>query len=324
MTLNLSEIDFDQLWEEAHQELDGSAILWKSTHPVCKGYRQLINLRGRFSLFIQDYEFEEDLLAEEPPAKIWPEFGFHLLGNRMLVNGQPMGSGQNFFAAGPDPGGHAQWPAKQRNLKVDVHIKPQTLGSLLEYETARLPKVLKQLAQGVDEQPYFQFGTTTPAMQVALHQILNCPYQGPTKQIYLESKALELIGLRLDQSFTEPHMLSPSSHCLKEADIERIHQAGEILIDELEQPPSLIDLAQRVGLNDYKLKLGFRQVFGTTAFGYLHRYRMEKAQQLLLQSQLTIAGVAQAIGYTSQSRFCDAFKRQYGLTPRSYRATELS
>jgi len=51
---------------------------------------------------------------------------------------------------------------------------------------------------------------------------------------------------------------------------------------------------------------------------------MEKAQQLLLQSQLTIAGVAQAIGYTSQSRFCDAFKRQYGLTPRSYRATELS
>lgn len=316
MTLHLSEADFDHLWDETHQEPDGSAILWKSAQPFCKGYRQLIDLRGRFSLFIQDYEFEEDLLAEEPPGKYWPEFGFHLLGNRTLINGQPMGAGQNFLTVGPDPGGHAQWPAKQRNLKVDIHIEPQMLGSLLEHQATTLPTALKQLAQGVDEQPYFQFGTITPAMQVALYQILNCPYQGLTKRIYLESKALELIALRLDQNFTEPP--KTSSRHLKEADIERIYQAREILRDELEQPPSLIDLAQRVGLNDYKLKLGFRQVFDTTAFGYLHRCRMEKAQQLLLQSQLTIAGVAQVVGYTSQSRFCDAFKRQYGLTPRAY------
>lgn len=318
MTLNLSELDFDELWEEAAHEPDGSAITWKAAHPLCQGYRQLIDLRGRVSLFVQDYEFAKDLLVEEPPDKIWPEFGFHLLGHRNLVNGQPMGAGQNFFAVGPDPGGHAQWPAKQRNLKVDIHIEPQTLGALLEHQAGKLPAALKQLAQGMDEQPYFQFGSTTPAMQVALYQILNCPYRGLTKQIYLEGKALELIALSFDQNLAEPPV--PSSDRLKEADIERIYQAKEILIDELEQPPSLIDLAQRVGLNDYKLKLGFRQVFDTTTFGYLHRCRMEKAQQLLLQSQLTIAGVAQAVGYNSQSRFCDAFKRRYGITPRTYQA----
>lgn len=65
--------------------------------------------------------------------------------------------------------------------------------------------------------------------------------------------------------------------------VERIHYTKDILIRNSNNPPSLLALARQVGLNDCTLKKGFRQVFGTSAFGYLHDYRMQQVQQLLLE-----------------------------------------
>ncbi|MBW4567884.1 MAG: AraC family transcriptional regulator [Tolypothrix carrinoi HA7290-LM1] len=92
----------------------------------------------------------------------------------------------------------------------------------------------------------------------------------------------------------------------------------DILIHNLNSPPSLLDLARQVGLNDRKLKEGFLLVFGTTVFGYLQTHRMLQGKQLLAERSLSVAGVAHAVGYTSPSRFCDAFKRQFGITPKAY------
>lgn len=177
---------------------------------------------------------------------------------------------------------------------------------------------MKQLSEG-SEQPYDYLGKTTPVMQIALEQILNCPYQGLTKQIYLEGKCWELIALRLEQLVASYSQLS-KSRVLQPDDIDRIHLAKEVLIRHLNNPPSLLGLARQVGLNDYKLKLGFRQVFGTTVFGYLHAYRMEQARLLLAERQMKAKEVAKLVGYASPSRFTAAFKRKFGVSPSVYLA----
>ena len=46
------------------------------------------------------------------------------------------------------------------------------------------------------------------------------------------------------------------------------------LTQRMDDPPSLVELARKVGINDYKLKVGFREVFGTTVYKYLHTHRM--------------------------------------------------
>ena len=129
-------------------------------------------------------------------------------------------------------------------------------------------------------------------MQVCLHQILNCPYQGATKIIYLESKALELIAMRLQEVFSEDESQHSVSKVIRANDIERIYHAKEILRCNFENPPSLPELARKVGLNQRKLKQGFRACFGTTAFGYLHDYRMEQARLLLTDTQMGVTQVA--------------------------------
>lgn len=54
-------------------------------------------------------------------------------------------------------------------------------------------------------------------------------------------------------------------------------------------------------------------------FGYLARWRMLKARELLLDTKLSIAQVADAVGYQSEFAFGKAFKRQFNITPGAIR-----
>jgi AraC-like DNA-binding protein len=168
--------------------------------------------------------------------------------------------------------------------------------------------------------------TITPAMQVALQQILNCPYQGIVKQMYLESKSLEVLALWLEQAIASGSERSsiasnstpkPSTRRRSSDEIDRIYQAKEILTQQVDNPPSLMALARQVGLNDCTLKRGFRQVFGTTVFGYLHQHRMEQARSLLLENQLSVTAIAHTVGYTNLCAFSTAFRKKFGVSPRA-------
>jgi AraC family transcriptional regulator, transcriptional activator of the genes for pyochelin and ferripyochelin receptors len=110
---------------------------------------------------------------------------------------------------------------------------------------------------------------------------------------------------------------------IRQPDLDCLHRAQEILLQDLENPPSLLQLAQQVGLNDYKLKAGFRKAFGTTVFGWLHQQRMQQAYLLLQSSDLPITEIASQVGYTSPSAFSTAFKKFFGISPSSCRARDL-
>lgn len=60
---------------------------------------------------------------------------------------------------------------------------------------------------------------------------------------------------------------------------------------------------------------GFRKLFDTTVVGYLNQMRMEQAETLLRTGELSVAEVANKVGYSHLSHFTAAFKRQFGITP---------
>lgn len=201
-------------------------------------------------------------------------------------------------------------------------IQLVTLCADLDYFRAftvgsELPVLLQQLLEGKATRFHQSLGKTTQRMKQILRQLLQCPYQGLTRQLYLEGKALELFSLQFAQ-WSEKGVRSPQVTKFCSDEVARLHQAKEILIDNFSSPPSLMDLARQVGLNDRKLKQGFQQVFGTTVFGYLQNYRMQQARQLLQNSDITIASVAAAIGYRNSEAFSVAFQRQFAISPKAY------
>lgn len=136
------------------------------------------------------------------------------------------------------------------------------------------------------------------------------------QQLYLESKVLELLATQLNVwTHQQP---KPSSLWLCPNDVERLHQAKEILVQRMTAPPSIAELSRLVNLNERKLKQGFRKLFGTTVFGYLQDYRMNQAKELLHDPNFSIAGVAAKVGYKSPEAFSNAFRRKFSVNPKAY------
>jgi AraC-like DNA-binding protein len=102
---------------------------------------------------------------------------------------------------------------------------------------------------------------------------------------------------------------------LDSRDIERIREARHILEKNLDNPPNLLELARMVGLNDNKLKSGFRQAFGSTVHGTLTDMRLKRARALLFDGGSTVTEVALSVGYRNLGDFGIAFKKRYGISP---------
>jgi AraC family transcriptional regulator, transcriptional activator of the genes for pyochelin and ferripyochelin receptors len=181
----------------------------------------------------------------------------------------------------------------------------------------QLPREMRQFILDGKPQPYYHQAKITREMDRVLQTILSCPYQGLMKQMFLESRALDLIMLHLQQF--QKHGCNRLSLLTKNlSDVDRIHRAKDILLNNLENPPSLIELARQVGLNDFKLKRGFREVFGKSAFKYLHDYRLEQARQLLARGGMKVEEVASRVGFDSRSYFAIAFRKKFGVNPKQY------
>lgn len=325
MTFTLSRLEYDDLWRSCPasktQTSGDSETLAFCPDRLGSGYIRTFHLRD-INLTIFDYQLRDDLVVvdEDEPGTTWLEFGFNISGNRSGKR-----TGQSFAEWGTDmEGGTFSYEtlAEERVFKVDIHLTPhRQFSDFMMGDFDRFPPELKRWLDGDDCICYSEVNSINPAMRQALNQILLCPYQGTTRQIYLESRCLELVALKLEQLAVQRangETETKRQALLKPDDIDRIYLAAEILTASLEQPPSLIELSRQVNLNDYKLKVGFRQLFGTTVFGYLHQHRMAKARHLLAEQQMTVGEVAQAVGYASQSRFAAAFRKQFGVNPKSY------
>ncbi|MEM1311458.1 MAG: AraC family transcriptional regulator [Cyanobacteria bacterium P01_H01_bin.153] len=157
-------------------------------------------------------------------------------------------------------------------------------------------------------------------MNALLQQILQCPYTGLTQRMYLESKAIELLALLMEEE-ADIHRDKAQANLPGLDRRDRIQYAQEILMNNLTNPPSLMELARQVGLCDCNLKRGFKETFGTSVFGYLRDRRLERAQQLLLDPWMTVTEAARTVGYESRSAFTTAFKQKYGVSPKAYRTS---
>ncbi|OON69222.1 helix-turn-helix transcriptional regulator [Hymenobacter sp. CRA2] len=179
--------------------------------------------------------------------------------------------------------------------------------------------VLRRFAERMLEGKPLVLGEQSLTLNLALHhairEVLQCRLQGPLKKLFLHAKALEILALQADAF--ERHQ--PRRFVRSEYDQERLLFARDYLIQHLHLPPTLPELARIAGLNEFKLKKGFKELFGQTVFGYLADYRLLEAQAQLIGGQKTASELAFELGYSSLQHFSTAFKKKFGVSPRELR-----
>ncbi|MHC5672369.1 MAG: AraC family transcriptional regulator [Nostoc sp.] len=319
MSITLTQKEEDELWAEVNHnsaqqpEREPFAIFRKVPKQLGKGYVQHIEVHPHLWLAIWDYEYHDNVLTKIPESNHPLQFSVLLCGKVTDEYGGQVGEGYTMISgSGVQRQMLVEYP-KSPYVGVSIHMSPSLLATFFPNEAGEIPYQLRLLAKGNDWQTLL-YPETTMAIGGIAQQIVNCPYQGMTKRIYLQAKVLELMALQLAPILADRHGLQPSPR-LKAETIAWIHYAKDILLAGLENPPSILELAQIVGVSDRTLQRGFRELFGKTAFSYLTEKRMESAEQLLRQGNITIAEVAHRVGYSEPRRFAEAFRRRFGITP---------
>jgi AraC-like DNA-binding protein len=123
---------------------------------------------------------------------------------------------------------------------------------------------------------------------------------------------VQMVRAHIAQTEAPPGMLAAIADKQIGAALQLAHQAPQ-------QPWSLASLAQRIGMSRSAFAARFNQLVGQTPMQYLTFWRMRKARQLLSESRLGTAAIAEQVGYQSEAAFAKAFKKAVGVGPGAYR-----
>ena len=300
---------------------EGSEYLVRTPSTLGHGWWRTIQLRPGMALSIMNItKHQPHIYTIQQHAPSMPlTFCYYLSGgcrvdNDGLKSSEEEVAGKSYLYRVPNTGEIEEYPAEQPICRFHIQVEPTLIHGFCD-RTHELPTKLKNTLKHPESTILYHPSRITPAQRQILQQILEWPYQGIARQLYLEGKVLELLALHINQVIIGSPQCSTS---INARDVDRIYEARDILIQNSMTPPSLGELSHRVHLNELKLTQGFRQVFDTTVFGYLYNYRMEQACQLLQTRSLTIQEVAHRVGYNSRSSFVAAFKKKFKVAPSIY------
>ncbi len=206
----------------------------------------------------------------------------------------------------------------QTVISVSVDIDPKLLNRFIETIAGEIPQSLRRIIDGYDSSYFSSIKRMTLPMRDTALQVLECNQTSGARQIFLEGKALELIALQLENLELEERGSSFFSS-LSNMDLKKVYHAHDLLVHDLQTPPSLFELAKAVGMTHTRLNRGFREIYGTTVFGYLRKYRLEYADLLLKDSARNITEIAYAAGFSDSSHFSKAYLNHFGNPPSIYR-----
>ncbi|HEY3429285.1 MAG TPA: AraC family transcriptional regulator, partial [Cyclobacteriaceae bacterium] len=152
-------------------------------------------------------------------------------------------------------------------------------------------------------------------LMVTLSQLFNIQLSENARQLYLHGKIFELLSLY----FSEKKANTESCPFLNnEETVRKIKNAKEYLLKHVDNPPGLKALAKIAGLNEFQLKVGFKEIYGNTVFGYLLDHKLDYSRVQLDTGKYKVNEVATQVGYTNPSHFIAAFRKKFGVTPKKY------
>lgn len=200
-----------------------------------------------------------------------------------------------------------------------------------EYESFGIefkPEYLRKL--GKDNAPLFRefvvrvlegrAASITEAHHIASSQIMDIVtelvhfrYPGTMPRLYIKSKIVDLLRLSIENIYTSDNELTPFG--ISNTDLKALTGVREFILANLDNPGTLPEIAIRAGMNEFKLKTGFRKAFGKSVIAFVHEERLLRAKALITETDVPMKVIAAKAGYRSLSNFTTAFRKLFGYPP---------
>lgn len=163
--------------------------------------------------------------------------------------------------------------------------------------------------------PVFRYANPRKAYDGIMEMMRLAAEHAPSCSPRIFSICLELFATLIDDNASRRSAACAHDYS-REAYIERALSYMEL---HLTQNINITEIAGALGLNPNYFSTIFRQIVGCTPQSHLITRRLQYACTLLLDTNTSIKGIAQTIGYSHAASFSKAFTKQYGITPSEYR-----
>ena len=293
--------------------------------PNARGCLKEIYLAPEFAIVLVDVEtVDRFCLHTRMAVSDMVEAGFSLEGK---VEFSMKGSRQDFdtypgqgylSVAGGEMDAVLSVPPGQHVRMVEIRFSAESFNTYSAFSDWTLPEALKKPAVGGSSKQSRKCACLlSPELRSGVETLVSRGFTGFGDLLEMEELCIDCTGGLV--SFFRNGMGNTRT-LLSSSDLERVREARDILIRRMEDPPGIRELALMVNLNDYKLKTGFRQAFGSTVHCTLRDMRLDKAFNLLSSGGISVTKAALDVGYQNVGDFAVAFKRRYGISPGKIRS----
>jgi AraC-like DNA-binding protein len=254
-----------------------------------------------------------------------PETSAELM-QRRIIHFYFLLEGQAVFQFGPH---YARELTRQRNflffnpdadLAFQLSMQPNSKLVLLEISLEHLHQLfvhepLPFLKPENINRKFYDEKEIPSGLMVTLHQLFTARVSPSATRLFYQGKIFEILSLNFSE--TKPDRES-CPFLNDEETVRKIKHAKEHILKHVNNPPGLRELARLCGLNEYQLKVGFKEIYGNTVFGFLLDHKLDHSRTLLDTGKYQVNEVAFEMGYANPSHFIAAFKKRFGVTPKKY------
>ncbi len=211
--------------------------------------------------------------------------------------------------------GWANIMGKQQQEFFELQFPPEIFSALSENISSKVDSFLKKCSNSMAiMDPQFQIAIN-PEMKSVIDQINHCSFTGKMKEVYYKNKASELLMLYISALENKEQYFS-----VQNKDKKKIEEAKDFI---LSNPPnkllSLKEISLASGLNEFKLKKGFKEIFGTCVSQFMIDRKLQHAYELIINSEMSISEISSLAGYSYPQHFSKAFKKHFGKNPSKLR-----
>lgn len=181
-----------------------------------------------------------------------------------------------------------------------------------------LDPVLKEVfSDSVSDKKFFYQGNYSIRAADIMEEINGSRYHGFLQNLFLESKALQMLVIQIAQ-YHDDESEEKLPSILRKRDIEKVDYATKKILSDLGNNISVEKLAKEAGTNVNKLQEGFKHVYDLTVNKYIQHKKLEAAKEMLTNSEKNISEIVTSIGLNNRSYFSKIFKEKYGVNPKYF------
>ena len=267
-------------------------------------------------MLILNYELNEDFIVENPDINTSGRmilFKFQNVFHKTepLSTGKQLKTIPSVLIATSNMNTEVLIPIDTNTASINIEVDANYLNELFDLSEKSL--VLQSLLQNT--QPLLFEQIIYPSLQRIVDEIVSESVDPAFELFYRRVKAEELICRLLMEleKRDEKHL-----YALNSQDIQTIYKVKEQMLERLEAPPVINELAVCANMSPSKLKRLFKQIFGNSIFSYYQEFRMQEAARLLKEEKLSVSDVGYKVGFSNLSHFSRVFEEHIGMKPKQY------